>query len=176
MARAQHDSQGFPEERQLGPFERWTTDENGEATNEWDEEAHRRWCAKRVRRCPDGHPQRLRRALGFRERNVAELELRVPLGGDDRGVCEVILDERDDEVYVRVLVCYEEADDEAHSRSRDYVDCPVRVWLERPLGERAVIDVDSDEELPLFIPAYLDNVPQPDHGYHPVTRRRRAPR
>jgi hypothetical protein len=28
-----------------------------------------------------------------------------------------------------------------------------------------VIDVDSDEELPLFVPDYLGNVPQADHGY-----------
>jgi len=43
----------------------------------------------------------------------------------------------------------------------------VRVWLKQPLRERAVIDVDSDDELPLYIPQYLDNVRQPDHGYHP---------
>jgi hypothetical protein len=34
-----------------------------------------------------------------------------------------------------------------------------------------VIDADTDQELDLFIPAYLDNVPQPDHGYHPANRR-----
>jgi hypothetical protein len=50
----------------------------------------------------------------------------------------------------------------------------VRVWLKQPLGERAVIDVDSDEELPVYIPQYLDNVRQPDHGYHPANRRRRS--
>jgi hypothetical protein len=71
-----------------------------------------------------------------------------------------------------VLVAYSD-DDEDEPRSREYMDCPVRVWLDRPLGERAVIDVDSDEELPIFTPAYRNNIPQPDHGYRPANRRRR---
>jgi len=37
-----------------------------------------------------------------------------------------------------------------------------------------VIDVDSDEKLPLYTPSYLNKVPQADHGYSVV--RRRAPR
>jgi hypothetical protein len=148
MSRSSHDwSWEESELPHLGPFERRTTDENGEAIVEWDTEAHARWLEKWAPACPDGNAQRLRHALGFRERNTCELELRVPLGGDDGGVCDVIVDERDDEVYVRVLVCYRE-DDEQLSRDREYLDCPVRTWLERPLGERAVIDVDSDEELP----------------------------
>jgi hypothetical protein len=36
--------------------------------------------------CPDGRPQRVCRAVGCRERNIAELELRVVLGGRDGGV------------------------------------------------------------------------------------------
>lgn len=115
--------------------------------------------------CPDGSPQRLCHPLGFRERSVGELELRVSLGGDDGGVCHVSVDEREDEVYVRVVVCKSEEDKKAPRRHTGFTDWPVRVWLERPLGERLVIDVDSEEELPLFIPEYLNNVPQADHGY-----------
>ena len=93
-------------------------------------------------------------------------------------VCQVIVDERDDEVYVRVLLCYEDEGDEDEDlrpRRHEYIDCPVRVWLDRPLGKRAVIDVDDDEELPLYVPKYLNSVVQPDHGYHPANRRRRLP-
>ncbi len=169
-------------ERRLPPWERWATDESGQPFIEFDAEAHGEWCAKWAPRCPVGNPQRLRRALGFRERSVAELELRVPLSmSEHEGACQVILDERDDEVYVRVLVCYEdeedeqEEEDEVRPRRREYMDCPVRVWLDRPLGERAVIDVDDDEELPLYIPEYLNSIVQPDHGYHPAGRRRRRP-
>jgi hypothetical protein len=79
---------------------------------------------------------------------------------------------QDDEVHVRVLVCYDERDDPYPSRKREYTDCPVRVWLEKPLGQRAVIDVDSDEELPLFTPSWFDGVRQPDAGYRPANRRR----
>jgi hypothetical protein len=121
--------------------------------------------AKWAPACPDGRPQRLCHPLGFRERDEGELELRVALAGEDGGVCHVIVDERKDEVYVRVVVCLHEEDGKAPREPARSTDCPVRVWLEQPLGERVVIDVDSDEELPLFHPAYRDNVPQLDHGY-----------
>ncbi len=137
-------------EPKLRPWQRWTTDCNGEPI--------------------------IGARLGFRERSVGELELRVALGGYDRGVCRVILDERDDEVYVRVLVCWCDDDDDDDETWREYMDCPVRVWLKQPLGDRAVIDVDSDEELPLYIPRYHGNVRQSDHGYHPANRRRRVHR
>ncbi|HZE05403.1 MAG TPA: hypothetical protein VE127_09275 [Solirubrobacteraceae bacterium] len=116
--------------------------------------------------CPDGEPQELRHPLGFRERNRCELELRVPLGDDDSGVCQVMLDERDDEVHVRVLVHREEECDRSRPRPRPHTDCPVRVWLEQPLGDRLVIDADTDQELLHYVPAYVNNVPRPDHGYH----------
>ena len=118
--------------------------------------------------CPS--PARVPRA------KLGELELRVALDPDE-GVCQVIVNERDDEVHVRVMVCYEEVEDEdePRPRRREYMDCPVRVWLDRPLGERAVIYVDDDEELPLYVPEYLNSVVQPDHGYHPANRRRRRP-
>ena len=171
-----HDCSPDYPERQLLPWERWVTDENGEPIMEFDTEAHAEWCAKWAPPCPVGNPQLSRRTLGFRERNVGELELRVSLGGGE-GVCQVIVDERDDEVYVRVLVCYEDDEDEVDvgPRRREYMDCPVRVWLDRPLGDRAVIDVDDDRELPLYVPKYLNGVIQADHGYHPANRRRRRP-
>jgi len=121
--------------------------------------------------CPDGRPQQLRHPLGFRERNRGELELRVPLGGDDDGVCQVSVDEHDDEVHVRVLVHRQDEKECWRPRFREYWDCPVRVWLKRPLDDRAVIDADTDQELLLYVPMHLDNVPRPDHGYHVVRRR-----
>jgi hypothetical protein len=112
-----HDLSPQYPERQLLPWERWTTDETGQPIVEFDAEAHREWCAKWAPPCPAGNPRRLRRALGFRERNVAELELWVPLG-EHEGTCQVIVDERDDEVYVRVLVCYEDGEDEGEDDVR----------------------------------------------------------
>lgn len=120
--------------------------------------------------CPDGQRQRLCHPLGFRD--VGELQLRVLLGPGDDGVCQVIVEERAEEVYVRVLVHCQGEDDAPGPRTTRYMDCPVRVELDEPLGDRAVIDVDLDEELPLYTPLYLDNVRQPDHGYRPAARRR----
>ena len=141
----------------------------------FDEESQRlEWCDKWAPPCPDGHALRVERPLGFRERTVRELELRVVLTDADLGVCQVILDEHEDEVYVRVLVAYDEDEEDAAPRPPHRTNCPVRTWLEQPLGDRAVIDVDSDEELPLYVPEYRDNVKQTDWGYHRVTRRRGA--
>jgi len=173
-----HDLSPQYPERQLSPWERWATDETGQPIVEFDAVAHGEWCATWAPPCPVGNPQRLRHALGFWERSVAELELRVPLSlSEPEGACQVIVDERDDQVYVtrRGVLQDEEYEDEddVRPRRREYVDCPVRVWLDRPLGERAVIDVDDDEELPLYVPTYLNNVVQPDHGYHAAKRRRR---
>jgi hypothetical protein len=83
----------------------------------------------------------------------------------------VIVEERDDEVHVRVVVCYrnDDEDEEELLRPREYMDCPVRTWLDQPLGDRAVIDVDSDEELPLYTPHYLNNIPSRITGTAPPT-------
>jgi hypothetical protein len=127
----------------------------------FDAAAYGAWCKKWAPKCPDGRPQRLRHALAHRERNLCELELRVPLGGDDGGVCQLVVDEREDEVYVRVLVCVRR-DSDSVMGPREYLDCPVRVWLERPLGERIVIDADTGQELPLRVPRYIRNIEEED--------------
>ena len=88
-----------------------------------------------------------------------------------RRVCQTIVEERGEEVFVRVLVCRHDEDDGSVRRDMKYMDCPVRLWLDRPLGERAVIDLDTDEEVPLYTPLYMNNVPRRDHGYRPANRR-----
>jgi hypothetical protein len=137
-------------------------DDDGDGIEELDA-AHATWSKKWAPKCQNGNRQRLRHALAYRERNRCELELRVPLGPDEGGVCQLVVDERQDEVYVRVLVCVDRESDSAMG-PREYVDCPVRVWLERPLGERVVIDVDTGQELPLRIPrAYPRSRMAPKH-------------
>lgn len=154
---------------ELGPWERWSTDWNGTPIIVFDDEAHAAWCAKWCPPCPDGNHQRLIRALGFRERNRCELELRVPLALGRFHVCQVVLDERADEVHVRVLACYREDDDDSRLGREELTDCPVRVWLEHPLGDRAVIDVDSDEELDEF--SWVSTSPDLVGRFQPSNRR-----
>jgi len=145
-------------------------DEDGEPTVGWEVDTRGEWVEKWPP-CPDGNRLKLRHALGFRERNIRELELRVLLGGDGWGVCQIIVDEREDEVHVRVLL-HRSEERRLRAADREYLDSPVRVSLARPLGERAVIDMDSEKELPLYTPMYMNNVLQPDHGYRPAARRR----
>jgi hypothetical protein len=94
-----HDFSSRYPERRLSPWERWAIEEDGEPIVDFDVEAHAEWCAKWAPPCPAGNPQRRRRALGFRERSVGELELRVPLSLSEReGACQVIADEAVDDV------------------------------------------------------------------------------
>jgi hypothetical protein len=127
--------------------------------NNWEDEssddAHEAWMDKWAPPCPLGCRQRLLELLGFRLKAEDWLQLRVVLGWRDR-ICAAIVDEHPDLVYVRVLACHEdEADDPRDpNRSRNDVDCPCRVYLDAPLGERVVIDVDSGEPLPMLIPRW----------------------
>ena len=133
--------------------------------------SHEDWLAKWAPPCPDGNPQRLLEILGFRLKGADLLQLRVVLKQDDGGVCQAIVEEHPDRVYVRALACLEEEEEEEKEdwpdsfsqpteggnpgwrRPRE-IDCPCNVWLDAPLDERVVIDVDSDEELPFFIPRW----------------------
>jgi hypothetical protein len=62
-------------ERELGRWERWTTDWEGQPIVEFDSEAHQKWLDERAPECR----RRVRRALGYRERSIGELELGVAL-------------------------------------------------------------------------------------------------
>jgi hypothetical protein len=130
------------------------------------------WLDKWAPPCPDGNLQIVRSAEGFRERNRCELELRVLLGCGFDGACNVVLDEQPTAIFVRVLLCASEDEWLATRRDRHYMDCPVRVWLEHPIADRAVIDVDTDKELDEFRPYIVGTTRQPDGGYHPSNRRR----
>jgi hypothetical protein len=107
------------------------------------------WLEKWAPKCPIGNPQRLRMCVGYREREPGRLQLRVPLTRTE-GVCEVIVEEHEETILVRVLVCYEEDPDD--DLRPEYVDCPVHVYLDQPLNDRAVIDEDTREPLALFVP------------------------
>lgn len=132
------------------------TDWQGEDSDDWtgaefrDEDEHARWVERWTSPCPDRRPQRVANCLGHREREPGRLQLRVALTRGE-GVCDVIVEEDQDTVRVRLLVCYDEDCLESWA-DREYTDCPVHVYLDQPLGDRTVIDVQTDEPVPLFVP------------------------
>jgi hypothetical protein len=130
----------------------WEDNWEGESSDD----EHDAWMDKWAPPCPLGHRQRLLELLGFRLKAEDCLQLRLALGWRD-GICAAIVDEHPDLVYVRTLACRpkDEADDPPDPDcSRNDVDCGCRVYLDAPLGERVVIDVDSGEPLPMLIPRW----------------------
>jgi hypothetical protein len=120
-----------------GRILRWTgfIDEDGQPASGFEVYPSEEWRDKWTPPCPDGCPVEARRATAYRERSSCELELRVTLASGEHGICQTIVDEREEEIYVRVLV---HRDGEQHRpKVREYRDVPVRSWLDHPLdGER----------------------------------------
>jgi hypothetical protein len=115
------------------------------------------WLAKWAPPCPDGNPQRLCEIVAFRLKGEDYLQVRVILRRDeDSGVCQLIVDEHADRIYVRAIACRSHEDDRSASSwlQTDEIDCGCNWWLDAPLGERIVIDVDTGRELPLLIPRW----------------------
>jgi hypothetical protein len=117
--------------------------------------------------CPDGNPQRLLEILGFRLKAPDLLQLRAVLYRDEGG-CLPVIDEQPDCVRVRLVACWDPDEVPSHHSLVDVrgTDCPFRVWLDAPLGPRPVIDLDTGEELALYLPGWhLDKpsryVPRP---------------
>jgi hypothetical protein len=94
--------------------------------------------------------------LGFRLKGEDYLQLRAVLpGGPWGGSCTRLVDEHEERVDVRVLLCSPLDTREVTTEC----DCPFNVWLDAPLGERNVVDVDTGRELPLFIPNWDTDEP-----------------
>jgi hypothetical protein len=115
------------------------------------------WLAKWAPPCPEGKFQRLAEITGFRLKAPDYLQLRVILRDDDESGCHVVVDEHESCLYVRAMAHTPEL-----ARGTRYVketDCPCNYWLDAPLGERVVIDVDTGAELPFFIPRWGEGLP-----------------
>jgi len=82
------------------------------------------------------------------EREPDCLQLRVDLCSTPygvEGVCDVLIVEEQHDVFVKVLVCCPPADDPAKWDGRlEAMDCPCRVYLNKPLNGRAVRDMLAD--------------------------------
>lgn len=130
--------------------EDWNDEFDDDWHPEWCDSEHAAWMDKWAPKCPIRNPQRVGHLLGYREREPGRLQLRVSMRPGTDGVCEAIVEETEDAVHVRVMLCFEDRDESWEDR--EYWDCPVHVYLEKPLGDRPVINVDGEEALPLFVP------------------------
>jgi len=126
-----------------------------------DEAEHAEWLDRWTPRCPIGNPQRFRSCLAYREPEPGRLQLRVALTSGE-GVCDVVVDEQEDVIYVRALLCY--APDDEETWPPEYCNCPVHVYLDRPLGDRPVFDIHRDGFLPRYTPAWENEQTSPDDG------------
>jgi hypothetical protein len=103
-----------------------------------------------VRVCGAGPRElRPRRSVGHMEREAGRLQLRYVLVGDEH-VDDIVVAEEDHSVVVSATICTPVA--EAFGRE---VECPYHVYLDRPLGDRTVLDALDGEPVP-YKNVYLD--------------------
>jgi hypothetical protein len=83
-----------------------------------------------------------RPCVGYMEREPGRLQLRYVLRGDQH-VDDIVVAEDDDAVVVFATVCMSLA-----GSSGEACEVPFHVYLDRPLGDRTVIDGVSDKPVP----------------------------
>ncbi|MDE3134737.1 MAG: hypothetical protein KGL15_11775 [Acidobacteriota bacterium] len=96
--------------------------------------------------CPAGHPQRPTPAIAHRDKLGGLIQLRAIMHPED-GICSVVIQESRDLVLVRVILCRHEDSWDEDDES-ELFNCPVRVWLDEPLDDRWIIDVETGLRLP----------------------------
>jgi hypothetical protein len=89
-------------------------------------------------------PRRLepRPCVGYMEREPRRLQLRIELRGDDH-VDEIVVAEDEREVVAFATACTPTAGETGAA-----CEVPCHVYLQRPLGERMVVDGTSGREVP----------------------------
>jgi hypothetical protein len=160
----------WADEGSINERDDWT-DERDDCTDEQggftDEQAD--WLDRWSPPCPMRNPQRVCRCLAYREREPGRLQLRVPVWVGTEGICAALVEEDEDNVYVRVIMCYEEFDseddecEELGTKADECWDCPVHVYLEKPLNGRTVIEVKTHRVLPLFVPDWKEGSSGPEN-------------
>lgn len=92
----------------------------------------------------DDRPRRLlpRSCVAHCEREPGRLQLRLVLDCDEH-VDDIVVDENEDSVVVFAAVC-----SPTTGACREQWDGPFHVYLERPLGQRKVVDALSGREVP----------------------------
>lgn len=109
--------------------------------------------------CPDGNLQIPRLCAGYMEREPGRLQLRIDLYSNSlaaEGICDVLVKEEEQDVFVRVFICWPETDltgEEASFGSEDaaeqehqtgWTSCLYHIDLDAPLNGRTVRDLFTD--------------------------------
>jgi hypothetical protein len=124
------------------------------------------WCPI----CPLGLSQLARRCLGYYEREPLRLQLRVAMLYAE-GVCDVVVDERESHVVVRVVICWR---DDLSDRDLEpgFAEERTHAYLQAPLAGRPLLDFETGEPVPFYVPTWLDGHRTKAPGYY--TDRREA--
>ena len=81
--------------------------------------------------------------VGYMEREEGRLQVRYVLTVEDEHVGDIEVTEDDRTVTVSATMCTP-----VHLEGRHEMECPYHVYLDRPLGDRTVIDGVSGEPVP----------------------------
>lgn len=114
--------------------------------------------------CPIGLPQLARPCLGYYEREPLRLQLRVAML-DNEGVCDVVLDEQDSCVVVRVVICWRDDLPHRHQEA-GFAEDRTHADLREPLNGRPLIDFETDEPIPFYVPTWRHGHRTKAPGYY----------
>ncbi|MDX6233982.1 MAG: hypothetical protein QOH68_3064 [Nocardioidaceae bacterium] len=76
-----------------------------------------------------------RPCVGYMEREAGRLQVRYVLTVEDEHISDIDVTEHDRTVIVFATMCTP-----LHPEGRDEMECPYHLYLDRPLGDRTVID------------------------------------
>jgi hypothetical protein len=118
---------------------------------------------------PLGLSQVARRCLGYCEREPLRLQLRVALLYTEE-VCDVAVDERASHV-VRVVICWHDDLPDGYLEP-GFAEERTHTYLQEPLAARPLLDFETGEPVPFYVPTWLDGHRTKAPGYY--TDRREA--
>jgi hypothetical protein len=107
------------------------------------------WCAQWAPACTHGNLQRAAEISNFRLKGTRFLALSVTLIGADEGLCHLIVDEQETDVYVRAIAClpHQAPEDTPVPLLSIRESWTSNVWLRAPLDKRRVISFDTGKRI-----------------------------
>jgi hypothetical protein len=111
--------------------------------------------------CPAHHPVEPKELLGYTILSPRLLRVEVSMRGFE-DVCDVVVDEGPDLIRVRATACANFHNHPVFRRSA--LGDPSVITLNEALGDRVVIDYETEEPVPVYVPPYLHGRRTADPG------------